>query len=243
MRVLTPDEVKKGPSRALEEQRSRVRDLFDEETRLTISVNNLRDEEARERERVDASKKDMREQFLLLRNEMQSEIDGLKKQREPLLVPIEEIRKEAHERNEKSKQREEAVAKREADVSQREKDADKRDEQHTERLEAIADKEQEIAERDEKSADREKKAEQAEGRAAESLKSVNEKWAIYHEATVRQNRAFEERETKAATAEKANADRAAELDKRDAAQSAEALRLESERTALEQAAKHLGIKL
>lgn len=242
IQILTPDDTKAGPSRAFEEQRGRVRALGDEETRLALSVNDLRETERTERERIDAETQKLRNNFTAERVSLELDIKRLVDARAPLLVPIEELRKEAEDRNARSKERESAVSAREAAVLAREQGMKEADEALAERLEAVADKEQETNERDEKSVEREKKAAQVEEQATASLRRANEKWTAFNLAADAKEKKIAEREAAVIMGEKANSARAAELDKQAKKNDEKQRELQSNYQALAQAKEHLGIK-
>lgn len=238
MQILTPEDAKKGSSIAEDELRARVRDLSAEEKRLVSSVNSLRTEEKSGKERVAADMEKFRAEAKVERDRLFSEVNGLEARRAEALKPIEAVRAEAEERNQRSKDREDAVARRE----QAAKDAD---ELQAEALERIHDRQQELDERSKSLDVREAGIKGEEKSLAESEKRLVGKWAEYH-ATVEilneRTRDLEQREGRASSSEKANEIRAAALDDREKELAGRERLLRSNYQALGEAKKHLGIQ-
>lgn len=207
IQLLQPDEVKKGPSKATEEARARVRDLGTEESKLIQSVNMLHGIEAEERARVDASVAKMRKEEADERGNLERQVAPLRAERIELMKPIDVLLKEAEERNATSKSREDAVKSREDAVADAE-------ESITDRFEKIADREQEQDEREETLRECEMIARATEARLKTSTESLNEKWGIYNAAVLEKNIELTTREEKVIGEARANEIRTTELDKR-----------------------------
>lgn len=242
MIILTPDDAKRGPSRAMEEQSARVRALGDEETRLTISINDLHETERTEKARIDGEIQKMRNVHSAERLLLELEIKQLEDDRAPLLVPIEEVRKEANDRNEKSKEREHSVFAREEAVAQREDAMIAAEEAHTERMEQEADRVQLLNEREQNLDTREARIKSAEDGTRDSARMLNEKWADYHQAVQKKEKELTEREAIVAAGEAANKTRAEEVEKQAQRNLDDRHGIEDTYRAIEEARKHLGIK-
>jgi hypothetical protein len=212
--LLTPESVKEGSTSQQQEQRARMRDMAIEEERLIKSINDLqafeKEEEARVRESVasfrNTAQADMMETELFLAKK-RKEIEPLEARRAEAMKPIEEIRAEAEERNQKSQEREDAVA-------GREKAADERNEQYVEDLENLDDRKQLLDEREEILAEREMRVKEEEEKSKESLKGVNLRWAELHELIAVTDANMKQRESLVSAGEQANNIRAKELETR-----------------------------
>lgn len=242
MRILTPEAAKKGSSVAEDELRARVRDLSAEEERLVKSVNSLRAEEESEKERIgrdtEAFRADARAERDRLSAEIsakESEVGKIEERRAETMKPIEDVRAEADARNEKSKECEAALSKATDELNILSADL----------AERANDRRQELDEREEDIRRREKGIEAEETALKESEKRLVGKWAEIHatiESLNERTSDLEQRENRAATAEKANEDRAVFLDGQDRALADRERLLRSNYQALEAAKKHLGIQ-
>lgn len=201
IQILTPEEVKTGPSRAMEEQRARVRDLSIEEERLVNSINTLHDTEREEEKRTDDAIQKMRNSVAAERVELELQIAPLKTERAELMKPIGAIRKEADDRNAKSKVREVQIIQRETAVADREEDVAERE---ADFIAEMQDGRQVISEREEVVARREKAAQAEADRLALSAQDLSQKWVEYHEAVNKKNAEIEEKEASVAAAKRVN---------------------------------------
>lgn len=240
--ILKPEEIKEQGRKAEEERKLRTTALEAEETRLVNRVNLLREEEQAVRKATDDAVQKMRNEYAAEKCELEVELEPLRKERADLMKPIEDVRKEADDRNAKSKEREDAVAKREADL-----EGDKKafGEYETERMEKLADRAEELDERGQNLAERDVAAKKQEEAAKASAQALVGRWAEYHAAADAFNgrvKDVEEREQRASTAEKANQDRAGQLDERERGLEGRERLLRSNYQALEEAKKHLGVQ-
>lgn len=238
MRILTPEDAKKGSSAAKDELMATVRDLSAEEERLVKSINSLRADEKAERDRIEVAMETFRADAKAERDRLSSEITGLEARRAEALKPIALVIAEAEERNQRSKDREDAVA-------SREKSAKDADELQAEALERIHDRQQELDERSKSLDAREAGIKGEEKSLGESEKRLVGKWAELHAASEAFNeraRDLQQREDRASASEKANEIRAAALDDRENGLEGRERLLRSNYQALEEAKKHLGIQ-
>ena len=214
IQLLSPDEVKSGPTRAAREQQTIARDLATEETRLVNSVNRLREDEREERERIVADVAEFRAkakveigQLDITISARKMEVEQIEERRAEAMKPIEAVRAEAGERNEESKDRATALDKREKKLAEAENGI-------VSDLEDIDDRKQEQDERDEALAQRDTNLKASEEASGASSRALSDKWAEFHIAVHAKNEELEMREVEVAAADIANDIRAGELDRR-----------------------------
>lgn len=211
--LLTSESVKQGSQIQEQEQRARMRDMSAEEERLIKSINELKIAEQEEKDRVKEDVAEFRNKAHIEVVEIDNvivgkkrEVEALEVRREEAMKPIEEVRKEADERNAKSKEREEAAA-------LLEKELNDRDEVSLNEIEKFEDRKQLQNEREENLDKREEKVKAEEAISKESLAGVNKRWAEFHEVVAVKEKEFDTREAAVNAGEQANLAKAEELEK------------------------------
>lgn len=202
--LLTPDEVKKGPSQAVEELQGRVRDLSNEETRLVNSINFMREEErealSKKAERDEVSQSRPGAKKVILENE----VEILEARKNEALIPVRVIEEHV---NQRAKENETNALQ----LSQREIRLKTAEEKNVETAERLHDKQQDLDEREEKIQHGESGIVAAKDEVKKSAAALGKKWAAYHEAiattneeAAKRNEELEKREKVVEAGEKAN---------------------------------------
>lgn len=235
MQILTPEAVKGGSSRQETEQATRVRDLATEEDRLVRSVNSLLESEREEKERIEADMVVFRAEAKAERDGLSAEVLALEARRAVAMMPIDDVSREADERNRASKEREDAVVKVESDLSALLADFKERE---SDFISHSRDKKQELGERESGVEEREERVEAEEELSKASLQELNGRWASFHAAVGAKEQELASRENAVSAREHAEETRTGENDRRNLELNAKEKQITDKYATLERAVRH-----
>lgn len=165
MDILTPDSIEKSRTQARTEQGARISGMAMEEERLVKSINDLREEEKNEKERIDTDVEDYAKEAQARKDiaaaeatRVEDSLVFLREERAELMKPILPIKEaaekalaEARTKNEEADtrieiadKREAALDTRESDLVERETEAARREARNTDRDVALDDRERNL---------------------------------------------------------------------------------------------------
>jgi hypothetical protein len=221
MHLLSPDDIKTDQTQELAKKRALVARIAEEEARVNQSLNQAKERDLAERDRLQAEFEVFEEKIAERSAELSREVSALESRRAHALKPIEHIQKEAEALLEQNKKDEASLREREGALREKE-------EAVVDRVEEFADREQVIAEREESLATREDRMKREEERLRVSQVALSGKWSEYHAQVHLTNGEIESREL-AIKAERAGIEAGRK------ANTEEAQRLTNERRALQDA--------
>lgn len=234
MQLLTPQDVKSERDHELNEKRSLIARLAEEEARVNAMLNIAKQRFAEDMEKMEEDFEEFKNQMLSKRTSLVQEIGALESRRNDAMKPVDDLRKEAENTMKMVREDELAVRSREIAVLDRENDL-------ADRLSSVIDRETEVSEKEAEIEQKQAKIDQETEILRASSRALSEKWAEYHTKVHLFNAEAEEKSQKIAS-EIAGIEAGRKVNQE------EALRLTNERRAihdaylaLEQAKIHLGL--
>ena len=237
MDLLDPAKIRKDRKTSETETADRINKLAAEESRLVIVVNLAKNKAKIELAEIEKMNKEFMAEKKAERDQLTSEINGLRSQREQLLLPIDKIKKQA----------EETLKNAEAQfiiINQEKQKLMNKNEEIVELAERIQDCRYELNERDKFLKKREARMKTEQAGILASTNKLSGDWLKYHEAVNHLNSEIKKLDNMISRNEAMEASqekRRQEQDKRELELNAKQTALESAYVALEQAKKHLGI--
>lgn len=212
--LLTPEAVKEGSSRQGREQEARNNHFADEENRLVLSINSLREEERAEKRRIAEESEKDQSTMAVRKTVLVREVEALESRREQALKPARLVEEEARKVLADNLAYGKVLDGRAAELSSSQERA-------TAKLEDLHDREQLLDEREAKMDAREVGIAAAEAEVGRSTAALGDKWVELGAAVAAANERAADlavRESAVGVAARANDIRAESLDRKDADQ-------------------------
>lgn len=194
MELLSPEKIQDDKKNRVTDQIERSQEAATEETRITRELNETREREKIETERIKAEREAEIKPLEERKLELTSRVKSLEERRLEALKPIKHLEKQAEEHMMTAKKRHDEADSRETALRTKEDELDVR-------MDDVATVREELRAREERIKKREEGLEVAEIVSRSSASDLAEKWVAYHNAITINNTSFMDKELRIAERE------------------------------------------